>query len=217
VENLIPFVIFGAIILFKVFRGIAEYREGRPGRDEAEWDDNDAAGGEKNWNTPAASFPGQATGPVATVKTVRQNANYAPGAAGRQAAKPSKHVEAILEQLKRQIEGNVISSAPVATTVPASPPPAGETPRSAPVSRKKKYLSAETVEEAAVPTPGLPQSQKELVDQTMAKAFPRAIKMVRETRRSIRRPIRLSARGRENLRHGILMAEVLSPPRVYDI
>jgi hypothetical protein len=213
VENFIPIIIFGVVILFKVLRRIFEYREGRPKTDEAGWDGADAAdaGPQKDWNTTAGG-----PGPVAGMETVRQDVNYVPEAAGRQAPEPSKHVEAILEQLKRQIGGNVISSAPA--TVPESPLPTGETPRSTPVKRKKKYLSEETVETgAAAPTPPLPQSQKELVDQTMATAFPRAIKMVRETRRSVRRPIRLSARGRENLRHGILMAEVLSPPRVYDI
>jgi hypothetical protein len=62
-----------------------------------------------------------------------------------------------------------------------------------------------------------PQTQRELVDQTMATAFPQAMKMIRESRRSMRQPIALSARGKANLRRGILMAEVLGPPRAYDL
>jgi len=202
VEKLLPFLIFGIIIAVKVIRGIAEFREGRPGTDDGEWADDD-----EGW-TPTVPAPVQGSG---REQPTRQPEAVSGPAGPSPVRRPGNRIEMVLEEFKRQLESDVPHVPEPALATPTPPAPASPHRK-----KQRNYLPAESVEAAAAP-PAPPQSQKELVDQTMAKAFPRAIKMVRETRRSVRSPIHLSARGKKNLRHGILMAEVLGPPRAYDI
>ena len=191
-ENLIPVIIFIVIVVVQILRRVAEYKNNRPTKNEDSggWDDG-------GW-TPA---------------TPHAKPTHAPP--NPQQPQPSGRVTSILEQLKQQIEEQ-ITPQPVTPTPPTTTSPAGNS------QTKRKYISEQALEKRPVDTPvpeekALPQPQNELMQKTFATAFPQAMKLARQAKPSTRQTIILNARGRRNARIGILMSEVLGPPRSYDV
>ena len=60
-------------------------------------------------------------------------------------------------------------------------------------------------------------AERELAQQALAAALPKAMQAVGRIQRTKRGPIRLRAMGKTNVRVAILMGEVLTAPRAFDI
>lgn len=213
-----------AIVIIKVLRNLAQFRDNRPKTDGSKWDGNQGrtsvppAGPQTQRPTIFPSQPRAPRVPVARTRPMPQ------------ASKPSPRVATILEQLRQQVERDVNPRTDLGpgpqpqTDLGPGPQPQtdlgpGPQPQvdlgPGPQTLPWAPAIVQPVSSNAPPPP--PQTQQELVEQTMATAFPAAIKMIRETQRGLRPPILLSARGKANLRRGVLLAEVLGPARAYDV
>ena len=76
-----------------------------------------------------------------------------------------------------------------------------------------------TAEADVYQAPAMPElkSADEMMDESLAAAFPAARRMVKALRPGVHRPIYLRVSGRKNLRKAVLMSEILGPPRSFDV
>lgn len=203
------------VVVITVLRRLAEYNRNRP-RSDDEWSE---------WTAEGTSPPPPARPPVPRPT-------------------PSERVRQILEQLAQQEEPTRPPLVPPPPPVPQTPaPPATPTappplpavrPPPVPTARPayaapapRRYLSEDALAAAAAPetttlevaaplTVRAPAADA-VYRESLRKAFPPAAAMVRETRAQGRRPFVIRMRGRQSLRQAIALAEVLGPPRAYDL
>lgn len=197
-EGLIPLLIVGGILIFKALRAFVDQQNtSRPRSGDTDWQD-DKEGDWEEWDSSTTQKQGPAPQPApATI--------------------PSARVASILAALERQQKKE---PPPVAATRPEPPTvvePAAPAPQPLP-SRKRTYLSEDNlVETAAAEVRQVAQSTRDVIDESMAVAFPAAKAAVRQARTGTHRAIRVRAQGRSNLRRGILLSEILGPPRAFDL
>lgn len=203
--KIIPIIIF-VVIVINVLRRLAEFNRNRPRTDDGGW---------QEWSGDAAP----------TTPTAAQ------GSASR--PPPSERVRQILEQLE---QGNRPPPAPVLLPVPPplpaprptlTPPPLPVTQRTPAAPAARRYLSPEVLQtaaaadpevDAAVPLPALPvASPDHSVRQSLGQSLPPTPGLAYGMRSRNRQPYRIQARGRRNLRRAIVLAEVLGPPRAFDV
>ncbi len=197
--RLIPIIIF-IIVVINILRRIAEFNRNRP-KTDGDWTE---------WNAGSSD-------PANTAEVPRPRPT------------PSDRVREILEQLAQGEASPPATAPPVPPPLPAPAPPPLPAPRpayAAPVTRR--YLTEDTatppapapvrasIEEAAPAAPRLPSTDA-VYRESLRKAFPPAMAIIRETRSQGRPPFAVRLRGRHSLRQAIVLAEVLGPPRAFDL
>lgn len=203
----LPILIF-IVIVINVLRRLAEYNRNRP------------QSGDEGWQEWPGDQPVPPAGPAATPAR--------PATAPRPT--PSDRVREILEQLA---QGDRPVPPPVARPVvpppvprPVSVPPPVASPVRPAVPPARRYLSAEAVEaareverEVATDVPHLPAplAGEAIVRESLGKALPAMPALAHGMRARHRRPYVVQVRGRHHLRRAIVLAEVLGPPRAYDV
>jgi hypothetical protein len=198
--RLLPIIIF-VIIVINVLRRIAEFNRNRPKTE----DDG------TEWTAE--------TGDPTLPPTLRPEKSARPT--------PSDRVREILEQLGQREPSppplTPVVPPPLPTPVPP-PVPVARPAYSAPVARR--YLAEETPEqpqaevataEASMPPLSRPPTSDAVYRESLRKAFPPALAIIRETRAQGRPPFTIRLRGRQSLRQAIVLAEVLGPPRAFDL
>lgn len=195
--RLIPIIIF-VIVVINILRRIAEFNRNRP-KTDGDWTE---------WNTDSSD--------PAT-----------PAGAPRPRPTPSDRVREILEQLAQGEASPSAATPPVPPPLPAPTPPPLPAPRpayAAPVARR--YLTEDAVTPSAPvlasvegEAPAAPRSSSTdaVYRESLRKAFPPAMAIIRETRSQGRPPFTVRLRGRHSLRQAIVLSEVLGPPRAFDL
>ena len=220
-ENVIFFLIFGAIMVFKIIRGLKAQQTpesdsaGRSLGNDDEWDSWDAGGAPR----AVPAVPARSAGAAS------------PAAPQRTRAQPSPKVAAILQALEQQ----------QAKAAPTAPPPLA--PVEAPVGRRVETPTAIPVETLADAVGRVPAAGRKYLDSSRAKlreparsasapsaerretrvaaaaldrAFPTASELSTTTV-GARAPIVVNMRRKARIREGILMSEILGPPRGFDV
>ncbi|MCK5802861.1 MAG: hypothetical protein KAI66_08515 [Lentisphaeria bacterium] len=128
--------------------------------------------------------------------------------------RPPATVDELLGQLRQGIEQ---ATRPTPPPVPPSPAPVR---RKAVVRVKEPLpvasLSGDLGTLGEMNETGQRQASK-LVTESLSGAFPKAQAMTKQLARGTRSPVSLSVKGRSALRRGILLSEVLGPPRAFDV
>jgi hypothetical protein len=191
-ENLIPFIIVGVILLVRFLKAAAAQQQRRGGYDGGNAPGEAEESDWEDWETV----------------TVEEAVPQAPPK-----PTPSPKVAKILAALE---EGKKATTPPPLEA--AAQPGAGTGPASFTVAGVGTGLAAEAgMADVGAPRPGAtPKPTRELMDESLAVAFPQAMKAVRALRPGTRRTIVVRAGSIRDLRQGILLSEVLGPPRAFD-
>jgi hypothetical protein len=197
-ENLLPFIIIGVIILFRIVKAVLEQASqtrSAPRREET-WEEDQ---GWETWQAPPSEpavpespAPSKPTPPVLV---------------------PSPEIAAILEKLaerKRQKQAPQPAPEPV---VPAAAPP--KAPDLA-VPLPETSVVVASPQGGEPPLPAI-KSPEQVVSESLAAGFPDTGRMAASTDPGQRQRIIVPVVGRRNLRTGILLAEILGPPRAFDL
>ena len=225
-EKFFIFIVFGVVVVINIVRKMAEYNRSRPGNEDGwdNWDGNDAS----PQPTPARSPTRVSPAPAGPVRTT---------AAGTP-RQPSDRVRKILQQLQQMESGQ----APTQRTVAAAPPPPPEPvvvpakpliaarPEPPPPAPSAPPRAESTFAPVGEPAVSMAFAEADLPDMSnllnphgmgigLEETFPdvpgRGSR--RKARLGHRRPIAIRARGRANMRRGIIMAEIFGQPRAFDI
>ena len=193
-ESVVFVVMFVVIAAIKLFKGFMESQQG--GSKSKDWDDD---GGWEDWETggqKAGSASASRSTPPPQPKPVLTSAqprSGVPHPTGRTISPALQEVireraEAKLREMAEKGNGPKVKRA---QNRASAPPP--------PIPRRLSNPAAEAM------------------GASLATAFPAARKMTRGIGAKSRAPIRLDGIGRANLRRGLLMSEVLGPPRAFDV
>jgi hypothetical protein len=223
--RLVPIIIF-IIIVINVLRRIAEFNRKRP-KTEDDWREWSAADDASAPPSPLRPSGSQAVPPRPTPSDRVREILEQLGQGGEPSPPPfAVPVPPPLPVLPSPVPPPLPVLRPV-LQVPAPPPllaPAARPAYAAPAVRR--YLAEEAAAEpkavVAATEPATPLSTRmpttdAVYRESLRKAFPPAMGIIREARSQGRTPFTIRLRGRQYLRQAIVLAEVLGPPRAFDL
>lgn len=246
-EELIFIIIVIAVVIINIFRKMSEYNRDRPGSDsegweewqsEETWQSEGGRGLDRDRETQRPTTAqqqqqgGRGTQPSDRVRKIlqqleqmesgqRPTVQKTPPPTPTPAPRPIPAPPPRPKPVPRAPEPRPIQ----AKTVTARPEIPHQTkPYAEPTHRR--YLGEEARKtadslnqdvEADLPSRTSDEAAANVARESLARAFPSAMRMVRATRVGARRPIVINATGQGNLRRAIILSEVLGQPRAFDV